>query len=123
MSIFPIISVGFVKSCSTSNNCFDITISAPKAINTDAKEKIIKLIIKEKLPFEFSDLFFTYLEKSPIFKITIEKKANNDPVIPTKDKRFSLEAKLSVVTLSLKALIISFELSPARTIINTARPV
>ena len=48
-------------------------MSAPRTKKTDAKENIIKLIIKEKLPLEFSELFLTYLEKSPMFEITIEK--------------------------------------------------
>ena len=66
-------------------------MSAPRTINTDANENIIKLIIKEKFPLKFSELFFTYLEKSPIFKITIEKKANNVPVRLINAKKFSLE--------------------------------
>ena len=45
------------------------------------KEKIIKFIIKLKITFKFSFLFFAYLEKSPKFKITIEKNANNVPVM------------------------------------------
>ena len=53
----------------------------------------------------------------------IEKKANKVPVRLIKAKRFSLETKFSVNALSLKALIISFEFSPARIIINTAKPV
>jgi len=89
----------------------------------DEKIGMDKLIISKKLPFEFSEIFFTYLEKSPMFKITIEKKANKVPVILAKAKRFSLEIKFSVLMLSLKALIISFEFSPARIIIKTAKPV
>ena len=48
-----------------------------------------------------------YLEKSPIFKITIEKKANNVPVRLIKVKKFSLDIKFSVDALSLNALTIS----------------
>ena len=67
---------------------------------------------------------YSLMRREAKFRFLLEeKKANNDPVIPTIAKRFSLETKLSVVTLNLKALIISFEFSPARTIINITRPV
>ena len=46
LSIFPIISVGLVSNCPTSNDCLAMTISAPKTINTDENEKIIKFKIK-----------------------------------------------------------------------------
>ena len=92
-------------------------------MNTDEKEKIIKFIISEKFPFTLSELFFTYLEKSPMFKITIEKKANYVPVMLMIARAFSIDIRFSVVMLSLNALIISLEFSPASTIINTAKPV
>ena len=64
-----------------------------------------------------------YLEKSPIFKITIEEKANNVPVRLIKVKKFSLDIKFSVDTLSLNALTISLEFSPASITIKMAKPV
>ena len=62
-------------------------------MNTEEKEKIIKFIISEKFPFTLSELFLTYLEKSPMFKITIEKKANNVPVILMIARIFSLDIR------------------------------
>ena len=44
-----------------------------ESINTENKENIIRFKIKLKFPFFNSLSFLTYLEKSPKFRITIEK--------------------------------------------------
>ena len=73
LSNFPIISVGLVKILSKlSGFCFK-NESDPMTINKAKEEKITKFKIKLKFPFFNSFSFFTYLEKSPKVKITIEK--------------------------------------------------
>ena len=54
------------------DSCFK-NASTPATINKAKNEKIIKFKIKLKFPFFNSFSFFTYLEKSPKLKITIEK--------------------------------------------------
>ena len=59
MSNLPIISVGLVKIELKSRNLKFKNTSEPITINTEKKEKIIKLAIKLKLPFFSSSLFLT----------------------------------------------------------------
>ena len=95
MSNFPIISVGFVNKPPTAINFLSKITSAPKTISIDRKEKIIKFKNKLKFPIFNSFSFFTYLEKSPKFTRSIEKKAKNVPatvikaIILSFDKIFS----------------------------------
>mgnify|MGYP007000083877 CR=1 len=70
-----------------------IIMSAPKTINSSKNENNITFIIKVKFPFFNSCSFFAYLEKSPKFKITIEKYANIVPVTAIKGGKFSFVNK------------------------------
>ena len=79
LSNFPIISVGFVKILINFQDLVLKKHLTPETINKAKKEKIIKFNIKLKFPFFNSFSFFTYLEKSPKLKITIEKYANTVP--------------------------------------------
>ena len=75
LSNFPIISEGFVSILfKFSGSCFK-KASIPETINKAEKEKIIKFNIKLRFPLLSWLSFFTYLEKSPKLKITIEKYA------------------------------------------------
>ena len=73
LSNLPIISVGLVNIRSILSKFLFKIMSTPKTIKTENKEKIIKFKIRVKLPIFNSFSFFTYLEKSPKFTITIEK--------------------------------------------------
>ena len=59
MSNLPIISVGLVKIELKSRNLKFKNTSEPITINTEKKEKMIKLAIKLKLPFFSSSSFLT----------------------------------------------------------------
>ena len=73
LSSFPIISIGLVSIFSNSVLFLLNIPSTPATIKTARNEKIIKFSNKLKFPFLSSVSFFTYLEKSPKLKITIEK--------------------------------------------------
>ena len=73
LSYLPIISVGFVKILSMSENFWFKSASDPATINIEKKEKIIKLISKLKFPLPNSLVFLTFLEMSPKLIINIEK--------------------------------------------------
>ena len=111
LSSFPIISFGLVSKLSTSIKFLDRTISDPKTINTANTENNIKFIIKLKLPFINWLLFLTYLEKSPKFKIIIEKKVNNVPVTVINGSILFLEKKFLKFKLNLAEFNISSKCS------------
>ena len=79
LSIFPIMSVGLVNIIERLSGSLFKKASVPATINNAKKENIIKLSIKLIFPFFNSLSFFTYREKSPKVKITIEKKAKVVP--------------------------------------------
>ena len=72
LSILPMMSVGLVNILSIFSMFLLRKTSAPITISTENNEKISKFNIKLRFPFFNSFVFFTYLEKSPKFKITIE---------------------------------------------------
>ena len=80
LSNFPIMSVGLVSILFRFSGSSFKKASAPVTINNVKNEKIIKFNNKLKFPFLSSFSFLTYLEKSPKFKITIEKNVNVVPV-------------------------------------------
>ena len=59
LSSLPIISVGFVSIIDKFSGSLFKKASTPVTINNEKKEKIIKFIIKHKLPFLSSSSFFT----------------------------------------------------------------
>ena len=73
LSIFPIISFGFVSNLSTDIAFFVRIMSEPRVISNAKNEKINKFKIILKLPFFISLIFFAYREKSPKVRIKIEK--------------------------------------------------
>ena len=79
LSIFPTISVGFVSILSTVIKFFSKKTLDPITNAIAKNEKINKFKSKLKLPLLTSLSFFAYLEKSPKFKITIEKYAKKVP--------------------------------------------
>ena len=66
------------------------------AIQFHQKEKIIKFNIKARFPFLSWLSLFTYLEKSPKFKIIIEKYANTVLVTVINGTKLFLFRKFSV---------------------------
>ena len=108
LSILPTISVGFVSILERLPvSCFK-NASTPVTINKARKEKIIKFIIKEKFPFFNWVSFFTYREKSPKVKITIEKYAKIVPVTVANGPRLFSFTKFSKSNTSKKALVVNF---------------
>ena len=77
--------------------------SIPDTINKAKNENIIKFSIKLKFPFFSSLLSFTYLEKSPKLKITIEKYAKIVLVTVIKGPKLFLSKKFSRFNMLAKA--------------------
>ena len=94
LSNLPTISVGLVKIELKSRNLKFKNTSDPITIKTEKKEKIIKLVIKLKLPFFSSLSLLTYLEKSPKVTIIIEKYAKIAPATDNRAKIFSSYKRL-----------------------------
>ena len=102
LSIFPIISVGFVKILSMLKEFLYKIISDPVTNNTEKNEKIIKFKNKLKLPLFSSFSLLTYREKSPKFTIIIEKYANIVPAIEIIVTILGFEIIFSTIIKSLK---------------------
>ena len=95
LSNLPTISVGLVKIEPKSRNLKFKNTSDPITIKTEKKEKIIKLVIKLKLPYFSSLSLITYREKSPKVTIIIEKYAKIAPATDNRAKMFSLSRRFS----------------------------
>ncbi len=107
LSNFPIMSVGFVSILvKFSGSCFK-KASIPETINKAEKEKIIKFNIKLRFPILSWLSFFTYLEKSPKLKITIEKYAKTVLVTVINGPKLFLSRKFSVVNNPKNACVVN----------------